>query len=196
MSLLKKFILFFLDLPNRVHNHFILTIKNVDYGNKPIINGKLKIHGHGKIILGNNIVINSNTSSNPIGGDTQAVFSVIQGATIKIGHDTGISNSTIFCKQKVEIGNNVKIGGSVKIYDTDFHSLNYQKRRDLSTDIGDILPVTIGNDCFIGAHCIILKGVKIGNRSIVGSGSVVTKSIPEDEIWGGNPAKFIRKLTK
>ena len=47
---------------------------------------------------------------------------------------------------------------------------------------------------FIGANSIILKGVTIGERSIIGAGSVVTKNIPDDEIWAGNPAKFIRKI--
>lgn len=55
-------------------------------------------------------------------------------------------------------------------------------------------PVVIGDNVFIGAKCIILKGVTIGENSIVGAGSVVTKSIPANEIWAGNPAKFIRKI--
>lgn len=47
---------------------------------------------------------------------------------------------------------------------------------------------------FIGTLCIICKGVTIGEKSIIGADSVVTKSIPENQIWGGNPAKFIRTL--
>ena len=55
-------------------------------------------------------------------------------------------------------------------------------------------PICIGEDVFIGANSTILKGVTIGDRSIVASGSVVTKSIPSDQLWGGNPAKKIRDL--
>ena len=55
-------------------------------------------------------------------------------------------------------------------------------------------PVVIEDNVFIGARCIILKGVTIGENSVVGAGSVVTKSIPANEIWAGNPAKFIRKI--
>ena len=55
-------------------------------------------------------------------------------------------------------------------------------------------PVVIEDDVFVGTHCIICKGVRIGNRSIVAAGSVVVKDIPNGEVWGGNPAKFIRKI--
>lgn len=48
--------------------------------------------------------------------------------------------------------------------------------------------------CIIGACSIVLKGVTIGKNSVVGAGSVVTKSIPDNEVWAGNPAKFIRKV--
>ena len=53
--------------------------------------------------------------------------------------------------------------------------------------------VSIGEGCFIGANTIICSNVSIGKNVIVGAGSVVTKSIPDNEIWGGDPAKFIKK---
>ena len=192
--MLKRFILFFLAIPNKLLNGILLKYKNVDYHQKPKIRGRLRIFGRGRIVLGNHVEINSSLGSNPIGGDTTAIFSVAPGALIQIGDNTGISNATLFCKEKITIGSNVKIGGGVKIYDSDFHALDFMDRRDPKTDITKLAPVVIGNDCFIGAHSIILKGVQIGDRSIVGAGSVVTKSIPEGEIWGGNPAKLIRKL--
>ena len=54
--------------------------------------------------------------------------------------------------------------------------------------------IRIARGAFIGAHTIILKGVHIGAQSIIGAGAVVTKSVPEGEIWAGNPARFIRKI--
>ena len=55
-------------------------------------------------------------------------------------------------------------------------------------------PVVIKDNAFIGAKVIVLKGVTIGENSIIGAGSVVTRSVPDNEIWAGNPAKFIRKV--
>ena len=54
--------------------------------------------------------------------------------------------------------------------------------------------VEIGDDVFIGAFSIILKGVRVGDGAVIGAGSVVTKDIPSREIWGGNPIRFLRKL--
>ena len=82
------------------------------------------------------------------------------------------------------------------IYDSNFHSLDWRKRRNRLEDIADAKksPICIGDYVFIGAHCIIGKGVTIGDKSIIAAGSVVTRDVPAGEIWGGNPAKFIKKI--
>lgn len=148
------------------------------------------------ITIGNNLKLNNGERFNSIGRQSQCVIAVRANATLIIGNNVGISSSAIFCSQKITIGDNVKIGGNVCIYDTDFHSLDYLARRDRPKDMESTLrrEVVIGNDVFIGANSLILKGVSIGDRAIIGAGSVVTKSVPMDEIWAGNPARFIRKL--
>lgn len=79
--------------------------------------------------------------------------------------------------------------------DTDSHSLDYMSRREFRRDNGVTKPIIIEDDVLIGMSSIILKGVRIWARSIIGAGSVVTKSAPPDSIVGGNPAKVIRKIS-
>ena len=54
-------------------------------------------------------------------------------------------------------------------------------------------PIIVGDGCWIGANSLIMPGVTIGNGVVIAAGSVVTKDIPANEVWAGNPAKFIRK---
>lgn len=195
MGLLKKAIKFLSSILNRIQNYILLKIKNVKYQKYPFIKGRIKIWGNGRIILGTNVSFNSGSFYNPIGGDKQMILKTGPKSSIEIGDYTGISNSAIVSYNSVKIGSYVKIGGSVKIYDTDFHNLDYKKRAKTKTDIPITKNVEIKDYSFIGAHSIILKGVTIGEKSIVGAGSVVTKNIPSGEIWAGNPAKFIKKIT-
>jgi acetyltransferase-like isoleucine patch superfamily enzyme len=118
----------------------------------------------------------------------------MKGAIVTIGEGTGISNTLIYCHQRIDIKENVFIGGSVQIFDTDFHSIGYEDRLLNGDNTVKCAPVLIKKGAFIGTSSIILKGVTIGAKSIVAAGSVVSKSIPDGEIWGGNPAKYIRDL--
>jgi acetyltransferase-like isoleucine patch superfamily enzyme len=150
-------------------------------------------HGNGKITIGEKFKFNSGSHFNIIGRNKTLTFQVW--GSLVIGNNVRMSGTAIICKNVVTIGNDVMIGGNVVIYDSDFHSLDHKKRNHDPEDRSDVktLPVTIHDGAFIGAHTTILKGVTIGERSIIGLGSVVTGNIPADEIWAGNPAKFIRK---
>lgn len=149
----------------------------------------------GKFIIGNNFKMNNGINGNPIGSYRKCTFFVDRDAILTIGENVGISQTAIICHISITIGNNVKIGGGVSIYDTDFHSLDPEIRKskdDIKYRVEK--PVVIKDNAFIGAHSIILKGVTIGENSIIGAGSVVTKSVPDNQIWAGNPAKFIRNI--
>jgi acetyltransferase-like isoleucine patch superfamily enzyme len=103
--------------------------------------------------------------------------------------------TTIYVHESVTIGNDVKLGGGSLIFDTNFHSLDPSVRASIEDGPkAKNAPVTIEDNVFIGANCIIGKGVTIGENSIIAAGSVVAKSIPANQIWGGNPAKFIKNL--
>ena len=149
----------------------------------------------GKFSIGKNFAMNNGIKGNPIGCYERCTFFVDRGAVLTIGDNVGMSQAALICHKSITIGNNVKIGGGVCIYDTDFHSLDPVIRRS-SEDLKNRAekPVVIGNDVFIGAKSIILKGVTIGDNSVIGAGSVVTKSVPANQIWAGNPAKFIRNI--
>ena len=189
---MKRLITKVLGIPSAIYNAIILQYRHVECRGKLTIHGKIRIFGHGKIVVGNDVIINSCLSSNPIGGDTQMVISVKPGAELHIGDRVGISNAAIVCHEKITIGDRTIIGGGTKIYDSNFHSIDYRERGDYANETVITKPISIGEDVFIGAHSIILKGVTIGDRSIVAAGSVVTKDIPADEVWGGNPARKIR----
>jgi acetyltransferase-like isoleucine patch superfamily enzyme len=150
----------------------------------------------GSCIIGFNLKMNNGTKGNPIGCFERCTIFVDKGAKLIIGDNVGLSQTALVCHIGISIGNNVKIGGGVCIYDTDFHALDANLRANASTDFEskDKKPVILEDNVFIGAHSLILKGLTIGENSIIGAGSVVTKSVPANQIWAGNPAKFIRNL--
>lgn len=147
---------------------------------------------YGNFIFGNNLIINT------IGVDifTNSHIVVCQNAILSIGNNSGITSTTIYCAEKIEIGNYVNIGAGCLVMDTNFHSTNWKIRMDRKMDIinAKTAPVKIDDFVFIGARSIICKGVHIGEKSLVAAGSVVVKDIPAGELWGGNPAKYIKNI--
>ncbi len=191
---IKRIILKIKRFPSKLVNRVILKIRRIQYGANFVAYGTLFIRGTGKILIGDNVTIISCRETNPIGGDTKTILHAHENGLISIGNNAGMSNVTIVSRNLVTIEDDVFIGGSCKIYDNDFHPLNYEQRISTPNDSIASKPITIKRGAFIGAHSIILKGVTIGEKSIIGAGSVVTKSVPDGEIWGGNPARFIKKI--
>ena len=147
-------------------------------------------------LMGRGISINSSSLSNLVGLFQRTIIVARHGGRIDIGEGTGISGSTIYAMQHIEIGKNVLIGGNCKIIDNDFHPLSAEKRIPQQR-IEDIkkAPIHIGDGCFIGANSIILKGTTLGKNCVVGAGSVVHGTFPDECIIGGNPAKVIKSNT-
>lgn len=161
----------------------------------PFIDVSLK--NASSITVGKRFRMNNGAYCNQIGFGNLKCTLIADGGNIKIGDNVGVSQTAILAfGDDINIGDNVKIGGGVRVYTTDFHSLDYANRRNRSNDTTTCKHacVTIGNDCFIGAGSVILKGVTIGDRAIIGAGSVVTRNIPSDTIYAGNPAREIKKL--
>ena len=153
---------------------------------------KVEMSLSGKLNIGNNVLLNSGFY-NPIGRPQKCLFTIGKNAVLSIGDNVGISSSAIICHLAIIIEDNVFIGGNCVIYDTDFHDLDYKLRTAIPENITRVKKkqVTIKRNAFIGAHSTILKGVNIGEGAVIGAGSVVTKDIPDFEIWGGNPVKYL-----
>lgn len=194
ISIIKQWVIRIKWMPADLLNRIVMRLRHICYGKKLLTYGPIFIRGTGKIQIGDNVKITSCREANPIGGDVRTILYTPGKGRIYIGNRTGISNVTIVARERVTIEDDVFVGGNCKIYDNDFHSLNFHIRT--SKQDMDICskPVLIKKGAFIGAHCIILKGTTIGENSVIGAGSVVIGTIPDGEIWAGNPARFIRRV--
>lgn len=173
----------------------MLDFKKVKYENDISINGRIFIRGKkNRIEIGKNCAFMSSSIINSISGFNHCYLWAENDGYIHIGDNVGISNANIASYIGITIEDNVLIGSGTKIWDSDFHSLNYDSRMNGGDKNIKSNNIRIKNGAFIGACCIILKGVTIGQHSIIGAGSVVTKNVPDNEIWAGNPARFIKKL--
>ena len=103
-----------------------------------------------------------------------------------------ISHITFF--YSTLIGNDCIFGENVCMYDHDH--LFERKNGNFREQGFKKIPISIGNNCWIGSGVIILKGVSIGNNCVIAAGAVVTKDIPDGEIWGGIPAKKIEDISE
>ena len=177
-----------------LHNYFLLKKNRVHFG-RLLLQGHIWISNQGLIELGENVVIHSGIKSNILGSATG--FEVYSGGRLLIGNGVNMSNTKIRCENEVIIEDDVMLGGGVTIIDSNCHSLDFNERmRSADGEGGAIIssPVHIKRGAFIGAEALILKGVTIGEEAIVAARSVVTTDIADREVWGGNPAKYLKTL--
>lgn len=158
----------------------------------PLVNVSMK----GQFRAGTNLTISNGPYYSPTGRNRQCEFIVGENATLLIGNHVGISSSAITCHCQITIGNHVMLGGNTAVYDTNFHSVDANDRKNRSVDKKNTrrAAVIIEDHVFVGAHSTIMKGVTIGHHSVIGACSVVTKDIPPYQVWAGNPARFIREI--
>jgi acetyltransferase-like isoleucine patch superfamily enzyme len=147
------------------------------------------IQGHGRIILGDDV---------QVAGKPSFTFlnRWIDAPKLLIGDHTFVGPCSIAVAESVRIGKHCRLAGGVGISDYDGHPTDALLRRSSPAPRESIKPVVIGDDVWIGACARILKGVTIGDRSIVGAGAVVTKSVPPDVVVAGNPARVVKSLVR
>lgn len=145
-----------------------LTVKLVNKRNKSFFLNE------GKFSIGNNSRIHKGFG-----------IHISKEASFVIGNNTYINpDSIIVCHNSISIGDNCAISWGLQLMDDDLHSISGGKEDS---------EISIGNHVWIGAGVKILKGVKIGNGSIIATGSVVTKSVNDNTLVGGVPAKLLKE---
>jgi acetyltransferase-like isoleucine patch superfamily enzyme len=138
--------------------------------------------------------LRSSTCSNPLGANHPVILCTWQaGAVLEIGANFNMTGGALCAAERIVIGDNVTVGANTTIIDTDFHPLAPEIRRMRPQD-AQTAPILIGDDVFIGMNCLILKGATIGQGSVIGAASVVTRDIPPGVIVAGNPATLVKIL--
>lgn len=167
-----------------------LFLFGVQFGEKIKSIGKTYIYKQkqSKIYIGKNCIFRSKEHSNLIGINRKcSISTIVPGSEISIGHHCGFSGTIIGAFSSIKIGNHVRCGANTLITDSDWHKEDSRS--------GNAKPVVIKDNVWLGVNVIVLKGVEIGENTIVGANSVVTKSLPSNAIAGGNPCKVIKKIS-
>ena len=114
---------------------------------------------------------------------------------ISVGSDTFIGNGcTLSAADEIRIGDHVLLAAGVRVHDNDGHPLDAARRRAAERIRADeVAPVRIGDNVWIGACALILKGVSIGDDAVIGSYAVVTRDVPAGTVVAGNPARVVRE---
>ena len=149
------------------------------------------ITGKGDIVLGDNVTLDGKSNIS-----FAARFS--DHPTLQIGDNTGIGHNCFFTVGKlISIGRNCILSGDVTIMDSNAHDTDPVSRSaHKPPKPEDVRPVIIRDGVWIGRHCIIFPGVKIGENSVISAGSVVRTHVPPYSVVAGNPAKVMFRLKK
>lgn len=183
-------------------NLFIKLIEYIKSKRKIKMYKYSNIRNKGKIIIKDQLILGKTWNEIDYGFTSLIVrknasfttnsFRIVSGARIIINDNANLIiksgfmnfNSTIICEQRIEIGDDVAIGPGVVIRDGDAHTINGQINKK---------NIVIGNHVWIGTNAQILKGVHIGDNSIIAAGSIVTKDVEANTLVAGVPAKVIKK---
>ncbi len=179
-------------VPFRLRSMGVILGTNVRFYGMPIV-GMTK---GSSIRIGDRVVLCSDSRFTDLGVNHPVVLRTLRSnAQIVIGDDTGISGGSLCAADFVEIGKECLLGANVIITDTDFHAIKPEGRR-FNNSPKNIYsaPVKIEENVFLGTGVVVLKSVCVGRNSVVGAMSVVSKSIGMNEIWAGNPARFIKEI--
>lgn len=165
--------------------------ENVTLGSNVVFQQQALFLGEGRFDIGDDVLIGYPFAPHFFGFHC-LICAEFSTAVITIGSGTSLSNDvSIRALNRIVIGRNCLIGDRVTIYDSDFHEVSPDFRR---RSPGVTEPVLIADNVWIGSQVTILRGVEVGQNSVIAAGSIVTRSVPVNSIVAGNPAKIIRKI--
>ena len=151
-------------------------------------------HRQSRIRIGRGMNLRSTPRSNPLGPNHPVMISTRRaGACLTIGDDFGMTGGSLVCDERITIGHRVWVGANTVIADTDFHPLEPARRR-VKPLAARTAPIVIADDVFIGMNALVLKGVHLGEGSVIAAGSVVSRDVPPRTVAAGNPARIIREI--
>ena len=157
--------------------------KHVSFYGKPFFRN----HPGASIVINNYCTFRSKSTSNLIGINRPCMISTLTSeAEIIIGEKCGFSGTVIGAFLKIELEDNVRCGANTLITDSDWHTDDPRS--------GKSKPVFIRKNVWLGEGVKVLKGVTIGENSVIGAGSIVVKSIPANVIAAGNPCRIIKYI--
>lgn len=184
-----------------------LQYPHVQFGYGVRIRGKFLIKGKGKVTIGNHCVFVS------FGYQLNQIVAQDPSAGVTIGNSCFFNATTLSIEGKgqIEVGDNAYFNGpfitatsssitfkkqclvsDARIVDTDFHSIEINRR---NPDVkSKTKPVFVGENVWIGSQSMILKGVTIGNNSVIGAMTVVRQSVPDNVVVIGNPQQIVKQL--
>lgn len=123
----------------------------------------------------------------------ESPFIWVYGSNLIIGDNFySITNCTLLDCATITIGDNVLLGLNVSLY-TPNHAFDAEERIE---GLEQVLPISIGDNVWLGGSVTVVGGVTIGENTVIGAGSVVTKDIPANELVAGNPCRMIREITE
>jgi len=141
-----------------------------------------------KILIGNDCTFRSSATSNLIGINRPCILNAGEKAHLSLGQGCGLSGTVIGAFLSVQIGDYVRCGANTLITDGDWHHDDPRSSPPLA--------VVIKNKVWLGVNVTVLKGVTIGENSVIGAGSIVTKDIPANVIAAGNPCRVLKQINK
>lgn len=155
----------------------LLGGSRVRVGRRFSLQGKLTARGPGTVVLGDDVVVAAHTTP----------YTHSPRARIDVGDRSFLNGTRFGCAEAISIGVDALLGDS-RISDTDFHPVSRRRCSDPTLEAA-VAPVRIADNVWIGGGSAVLKGVSVGENSVVAFGAVVTRDVPPDRIVGGNPAR-------